>query len=203
MTCSMEIELGAYVLDALEPGEAAAVRGHLDACARCREEARSLASTASVLSVLTREDLEQIEARPPQRHVPGQSRVALATAAVVLAGVAAVGAARMHDDEAPGPAVVAAVDPGTHVHATVTMSSRSWGTALHLRLASAPPAGWCSLVARSRDGRTETAAYWLADADGAADIEGATDIPASDLSGFEVRTDTGRLLVRIPAPHRT
>jgi hypothetical protein len=207
--CSMEIELGAYVLDALEPDEAAAVRGHLDHCERCREEAGSLAATASVLSLLTLDDIERLAGELSQEPATGrtaratrQRRIALAAAGTVLVGGTVLGATHLHDHSTPPAAVVRAADPGTHVRATVTMSSRSWGTALHVELTGAPPTGWCSLVAHARDGRVETAAYWVADRDGVADVDGTTAIRTADLSSFEVVTDTGRRLLRIDAGHR-
>ncbi|HKC29676.1 MAG TPA: zf-HC2 domain-containing protein, partial [Jatrophihabitans sp.] len=60
MTCIMDNELGAYVLHALEPQEADAVRQHLTACHECRDEVRSLANTASLLAPLTLQDIEQL-----------------------------------------------------------------------------------------------------------------------------------------------
>lgn len=43
--------LGAHALGALEPGEAAAVEGHLRSCATCREELRSLAAIPALLDL--------------------------------------------------------------------------------------------------------------------------------------------------------
>jgi hypothetical protein len=57
-------------------------------------------------------------------------------------------------------------------------------------------------VARSHDGRTETAATWLADSDGTAVVAGTTGFAPDDLSQLDVVTDTGRLLVRVPVPNR-
>lgn len=205
MTCRMDNELGAYVLHALEPEETHAVQLHLTDCQECHDEVRSLASTASMLALLTLPDIEELyelDAVDPEPARPHRHRAALAVAAAVLAIFASAGAVRMlpADHGSPNPAVVRAVDPSTHVRAAVTTTSRSWGTQLHLRLAGAYPSGFCSLVAHSGDGRTDTVATWTADVHGAADVAGATAIPTTQLRELDVVTDSGQLLVRIPLP---
>jgi len=70
-----------------------------------------------------------------------------------------------------------------------------------ITLAGVYPGGRCSLVAHSRDGQSDTAASW-ADTHGTAAIDGATAIPASQLSELDVVTDRGELLVRITLPRR-
>ncbi|MFZ0218385.1 MAG: anti-sigma factor [Candidatus Dormiibacterota bacterium] len=57
----MEYEVAAYVLDALEPGEEAAVEAHLASCASCREIERRLRGVTSALP------LSAPEATPPPR----------------------------------------------------------------------------------------------------------------------------------------
>lgn len=234
MTCGMDNnELGAYVLHALEPAEAVAVQRHLTGCQACRDEVGSLANTASLLALLTLQDVEQLYDAAPVDHeatasrtgqpsatTPAQAnatprtstrparprrrhRAALAIAAAVLTASAAVGAVRaLSDDHSPSsPGVVQVVDPTTHVQAAVTMTSRTWGTQLRLRLAGAYPSGWCSLIAHSRVGASDIAATWVADSHGAATVDGATAIPTNQLSELDVLTDTGQLLVRITLPH--
>jgi anti-sigma factor RsiW len=224
MTCIMDRELGAYVLHALEPQEADAVSRHLTGCPACRDEVRSLSSTASLLALVTLQDVEGLSdlqdvddegaalrtatapaqsavARPnscrPAR--PRRRPAALAVAAAVLTASASVGAVRVlgGDHGSSNPSVVQVVDPATHVQAAVTMTSRGSGTQLRLTLAGAYPSGACSLVARASDGRSDTAATWVADTHGAADVAGATAIPASQLRELDVVTDTGQTLVQI------
>ena len=206
MTCSTEIELGAYVLHALEPDEADAVQQHVSGCHACQHELGSLAATVSWLSLLTARDLEQFEELQPEpEERPHRRRrgVLLTVVAGVLTASVVVGGIRASDDS-PGPpaqAVVRVVDPATDVEAVVSMSEQVSGTRLRLTLTGAYPRGWCSLVARSHDGRTETAATWVADADGTAVVAGTTAIATDQLSELDVVTDTGRLLVRVPVPH--
>jgi hypothetical protein len=83
------------------------------------------------------------------------------------------------------------------------MTGRSWGTQLHLALDGVYPSGWCSLVAHSRDGQSDTAATWVADRQGAASVYGVTAIPVSQLTELDVLTASGALLVRISLPHHS
>jgi hypothetical protein len=122
----------------------------------------------------------------------------------VIAAGAGAGAVRIIGDHPaqPDPGVVQVADPATHVRAALAMTDRPWGTQLRLTLAGVYPRGRCSLVAHSRDGQSDTAASWVADAHGTAAIDGATAIPASQLSELDVVTDRGELLVRIALPRR-
>ena len=198
-TCHMSTELGAYVLQALEDDEAEQVRRHVGQCELCRDEERELWFTASMLAMLRPEDLhdlEVLEEPAAPRRRPAR-RTVLLVAAALLAAVS-VPAVRALDHPGPSASVVRATDPATHVRAAVTLAPAKDGTRLQLSLSGVYPRGWCSLVARSRDGRTDTAATWRADATGSADVAGTTAIPTSRLSELDVVTDAGRVLVRIP-----
>jgi anti-sigma factor RsiW len=213
MTCAMNIELGAYVLHALEQDEADAVTRHLGQCALCQAELRELEFTASLLSLLSAEDLEQFEQGlsgpgtdaddvPPRTRRRGRGHRAplLLVAAVLAAATAFVPRTLVHHDAPPPASVVRAADPATHVRAAVSVRAQQGGTRLHLSLVGAYPKGWCALVAHSRDGRSDTAATWRADAGGTADVTGTTAIPADRLRELDVVTDTGAVLVTIPMP---
>lgn len=208
MTCRMDEYLGAYVLNALEPDETRAVHAHLAECRACREEAGSLADTASLLALLTIHDVEELRALEPVAADPAPARgrrrrLALAGAAAALVAASVLGGAGvLHGGAGHATAgVVQTVDPTTHVQAAVTRAGHDWGTQLHLALSGAYPSGRCSLVARSRDGRSDVAATWVADRQGAASVDGVTAIPADRLSELDVVTDSGALLVRIAMPH--
>jgi hypothetical protein len=211
MTCPVEEELGAYVLHALEVEEAAAVSDHLGTCRTCQDEARSLGATAGLLSLLQPEDFEEIEARdlqsrthrPPRRWVRTAGTAALAGAALATVLVVEVGRHGGEPRPETGQAVVQAVDRATHMRAAVEMSRRESGTRLRLTLTGADPHGWCSLVAHARDGRTDTAASWWANAQGDATVSGMTAFRADQLTEFDVVTHSGRLLMRIPVSRAT
>ena len=66
--CATYGDLGAYVLGALAPEQAAAVRAHLDGCPLCRAEMRDLAWIPALLSLVRAADIERLSpARRPVR----------------------------------------------------------------------------------------------------------------------------------------
>lgn len=150
-----------------------------------------------------------------ERRGPGslgrtRRRAVLAAAAAVLVGSAAIptlhaltGHGGLDGPGRPAAAVVLhGTGPGGATHAEVSMAAVDAGTRLHLALAGAPTHGWCALVARGTDGRSEIAAAWPADGHRRVDVSGTTAIPAAQLSELSVVTDTGRGLVTIPVPHQ-
>ena len=197
-TCHMSIELGAYVLQALEDDEAEQVRRHLGECDACRDEELELSFTASLLALLKPGDLDQLDVPEEAAEPRRPARRTVLMVAVALLAALSLPVARALDHPTATASVVSATDPATHVRAAVTMAAAEGGTRLQLSLSGVYPGGWCSRVARSRDGRTDTAATWRADADGSADVTGTTAIPTSSLRELDVVTDSGRVLVRIP-----
>jgi hypothetical protein len=208
-TCQMSVELGAYVLHALEHEEDEEVRRHVAGCDLCQDEVRELSFTASLLSLLTLADLEQLDTdqggRPAstvaRRRRRPTRRVVLGVAAGLLAAVSVPAAWQAEHRAATAPpttTLMRATDSATHVSAAVRLTRQKDGTRVHLSLTGAYPQGWCALVARSRDGASDTAATWRADPDGSADVAGTTAIPTTRLSELDVVSDTGRVLVRIP-----
>jgi hypothetical protein len=125
-----------------------------------------------------------------------------AAAAIVIAigALTAVGMGVFNSHHRSGAIAVSTVAPHTRVSATVTMSARTWGTELHLKLGWAKPGQRCSLVARSRDGRKDIAATWVASYKGTASVPGATAIALDQLSELDVITMDGHVLVRLVVP---
>ena len=228
MTCEMRDYVAAYVLDALEPDESARLQRHLATCAICQAELANVEWIPKLLPLIELDDLERLESAAPEpepaapppalldrliadaahemRGPRGRRTAALVGAAALLLG--AGGLAAVSDlpssssaHRAPPGATAEATDPQTHVSARVTVSGRSWGTQLGLTIKGAYPGGTCSLLARSDDGRTDTAATWVAAADGTAHVPGATAIPAGHLTELDVVTVNGHQLVRIVLPH--
>jgi hypothetical protein len=222
MTCLMETSLGAYVLDGLEPDESEALRLHLTGCTSCQDVVVDLAWIPSLLRTVPLSEVLRLDDAPDprptpmlldrvlesmtvERHTRRRRRrrgLLLAAAAALLVALAGgVAAMVAHDNEVPsaGP-VVRSVDPRTRVGAEVTMTARGEGTGLQLKLTGVDPGERCSLVARARDGRTETAATWVATYTGTADVPGTTAIAVNQLSELDVVTVDGRLLVRLAVP---
>lgn len=211
--------VAAYALDALEPDESARLRQHLDTCAACQEELSNLEWIAGLLPLVDAAEIEQLaQPQPEPARSRGADRLAAeigtprgrrATALVggaallVAIGTLSSVAGGTITTASPRAATVRAVDPHTHVHATVTVAGRSWGTEFGLTLSGVYPNGTCSLIAHSDNGRTETAATWVASPQGSAQVPGATAIPSGHLTELDVVTASGYQLVRIEVPHQT
>jgi anti-sigma factor RsiW len=91
-----EDEVAAYLLGALEPGEAVALEGHLDACAECRARLRWLRPAVDLLaeSVERYEPPAALRARilaeaRPRRSWGGRRRLAAVAAAALLTAAVA------------------------------------------------------------------------------------------------------------------
>lgn len=215
MTCEHTVDVAAYVLDALEPVEAARVREHVVCCPDCRPEYDELRGLPNLLDRLTPSDVDDIVSpaelpdnlceellakaaarrlRRNRRRMLGMTAAAAAVVAGVVAGITSpvVG----HSDST----TVAATDPRTHVHADITLTARSFGTQIRLRLSGVAWAQQCMLVVSSTDGRRDVAATWVATYKGSADVTGTTAIPAERIRHFDVITTGGERLVSVPPP---
>jgi Putative zinc-finger len=214
MTCDFREYVAAYVLDALEPDESARLQEHLATCAACQEELAAVAWIPPLLPLVDAAEVERLDGaseEPPPRllerliaeiareaRTPRGRRVtAMIGAAALLLGAGGLSTTARLSSGHHQTSTIEAVDARTHVRAAVTVSGRSWGTQLGLTLTGAYPNGTCSLVARSDDGRSDTAATWVASAKGTANVPGATSIPAGHLTELDVVTTSGYRLVRI------
>lgn len=222
MTCERRTDLGAYLLGALTPDEAASVAEHLTECQACADELQELAWVSDMLLRVPAEQVERLDVGPRDQDAAAEPspavlqrllartrterrsrtrRVMLAAAAAVVIGLG-TGATMTTLSPQSHPSTVTSADPQTHVSATVTVSPRRWGSALALSVHGAYPGGVCSLIAHSRDGRSEVAATWVAAPNGTAEVPGSTAIPADQLTRLDV-VSAGQQLVRIDLPaHR-
>lgn len=216
--CQFREYVAAYVLDALEPDESAQLQEHLPTCAACQDELAAVGWIPPLLPLVDAAEVERLngasEEPPPRllerlmaeitreaRTPRGRRVTAMIGAAALLLGVGGLSTAAGLSSGHQQTSTVDAFDPRTHVDAAVSVSGRSWGTQLGLTLRGAYPNGTCSLIAHSDDGRSDTAATWVATSQGTADVPGATSIPARHLTELDVVTATGYQLVRIVLHH--
>ena len=225
MTCVKQTWLGAYVLDALEPGETEDVSNHVAGCSICQDEVVRLAWIPGLLRTVTLEDiagldepsileetphtsaLDRPRTAPSSKRTTRRWRRPVAVLAGLAAAAAIAGATTIGIEEFAHthrqPVAIRTVDPHSHVQAAVTLSARTWGTEMRLTLSSVPSGAHCSLVAHARDGRSDTAATWVATYYGSADVTGTTAIPIDQLSQLDVVTSDGQHLAQLVVPNHT
>ncbi|MGD1223493.1 anti-sigma factor [Streptomyces krungchingensis] len=213
MTCRENMDLGAYVLGALSPGERSALERHLADCADCKEELVLLAPLPGLLRHTSLEEMHDADrsgvggsAPPPPRTRPGSVRrravlvgTALVAAVVCVLVVVLLPGNAAHSGNPPHAVTLSNTDPETHVRASVALEAETWGTSMDVTLSHLPPGRICRLVVHSHQGVTETGGTWSTDYGGSSgNIPAATSISPQDIDTMEVVTDTNQVLVRIP-----
>ena len=73
MTCVKQTWLGAYVLDALEPGETEDVSNHVAGCPICQDEVVRLAWIPGLLRTVTLEDIAGLDESSIPEETPHTS----------------------------------------------------------------------------------------------------------------------------------
>jgi hypothetical protein len=217
MNCTNTIDVAAYLLDALEPAEIERMREHLPECPDCRTEYDELRGLPTLLGTLTMADVEDIVAptelpeelyealiaRAATRHRKhAWNRLLGVTVglALLVAGVITGVAATNQPAPVATSWTLSATDPHTHVHASIVLTARSWGTQIRLQLSGVGWAQQCMLVVSSANGRRDTAASWVANYQGAVDVTGTTAIRPAQIRHLDVITTSGRRLVSVPPP---
>jgi anti-sigma factor RsiW len=214
----LQRSLGAYVLGALEPAERGELDAHLTGCAACREELASYAGLPALLSRVSLQEATDGPGLPPPTLLPrvlsavererdrGARRLRLwqaATAAVTAA--AAVAAVAVLLMVGPGPTGRAATArplvalQGVSATGQLTLESRPWGTAVHLRLHHLPPAASYTAWAVDDAGTRSAIATWGPTGDGSAEVTGATALPPAGLRSLTISTGDGQPLFRLDA----
>jgi hypothetical protein len=221
MSCPRRFDVGVYVLGALDPYERESVEAHLEDCPTCRAELTALAGLPGLLS---RAESPVVDPEPPAeilagtlRRVRRRRRVALlaAAAAVVVAlGVGAGVAVWSSAGPAAPDTVVAAqarevVLPGvagSESSGLAGLTARPWGTQVSLTCLyqGAPhpppppdaPRTTYVLVVRGADGRLEQIASWSPPPGQDVHVAASTDLPTDRVSGLEVRTAAGAVVMR-------
>lgn len=165
--------LGAYVLGDLPADERAAVAAHLEGCAECRAEARSLDGVAAILPLADPARIEEPVARPPadlgariaatieaeagaerSRHRRRGLRLAFA-GSLAAAAAAAVLLIVLLGGGSPGEPDqqirFAAVPPGVTIDAT--LEPHSFGTEIHMYVKGIRSGTLCRVFLRGGDGK--------------------------------------------------
>lgn len=222
------VDVGAYLLGALDEPEMTRFEEHLAECEQCGRELDELSGLLPVLAEM-REDGVAFAELPGgdamlQRllaEVSGERRarkrrrlVAVAAAAVLVIGGPAI-AVLATDDGGSGTPVASqsfapdrrsASDPATGVQATVGIADKGWGSVVDLRLSGVRGPLTCSLVVIARNGSGQTVATWsVPEAGYGVDtqprpltVHGAAGLHKADISRFDVRAENGKLLVSVP-----
>jgi hypothetical protein len=217
MTCPYTVDVAAYVLDALEPAEARRLREHLAGCPGCLPAYDELSGLPTLLDRVAQSDMDDSAAELPdelraalltrpnrragRRRRTGRRLFGVAAAAVaVVVGIAVGIALPRSQPTVPVSTTVAATDPGTDVHASMTLTSHAWGTQIRVRLSGVRWAQRCVLLVTAVDGRRDVAATWVATYPSAFNVAGTTAIPVRQIHELDIVTTTGQRLVTVPAP---
>lgn len=185
----------AYVVGALAADERDELVAHLEGCQSCRDDVVAFAPLPSLLGRL---EVDDLTARPEQRHVDdvvGAVRAEVRALAAsrrrwrVLAGVAAAVAvvaagAALLDDAEPSrraggiPFEVETAAGGAEAH--IVADERSWGTYVHVSAEGLPPRSEYALWLIDATGRWHPAGTFAPTPDGSAQLGGSSRLrPAS------------------------
>jgi anti-sigma factor RsiW len=223
------VDVGAYLLGALNDAEMTRFEEHLVECDKCGQALDELSGVVPILAEMRDDGIGYVE--PPSgdamldrllARVSSERRsrkrrrlVAVAAAAVLVIGGPAIAVVATQDG-GNSPAAVAAspserhsaTNPATGVSAVVGVADKGWGAAVDLRLTGVHGPLICHLDAVGRDGSRQTVATWSVPQAGYGTttqpapltVNGATGMHTDAISRFEVRAQDGSLLVAVPQP---
>jgi hypothetical protein len=222
VSCPHRVDVGVYVLGALDPAEREALEAHLPGCPTCQAE---LTAVAGLPGLLSRADAPVVHPEPPAEVLTGTlrrirrrrrvARLAAAAAVVLALGVGAVVALWSGAGPAAGPDTVVAAQArevvlpavaGSESSGLAGLTARPWGTqvALTCIYEGAPhpppppdaPRTTYVLVVRAADGQVEQIASWSPPPGQDVHVAASTDLPTDRVSGLEVRTAAGAVVMR-------
>jgi predicted anti-sigma-YlaC factor YlaD len=182
----IRLDLGAYLLGALDPVAGDAVASHLETCQACREAYEEIAPVPVLLSRVPGNafgdtpDPRSGQAERLLAEIDGIRRrrrriTAGVVAAMVAVAIGVVGTMRLNAP-APHAGVVVAATSASHtgVAGRAILTPTPEGTTLTVTLHGVRPGTRCQLVVMSASGRHEVAATWRASYDGDATVTGAS-----------------------------
>ncbi|WP_051950632.1 anti-sigma factor family protein [Actinacidiphila yeochonensis] len=224
------VDVGAYLLGALDDAEMTRFEEHLAGCEECGRLLDELAGVEPVLAELRDDGIGWVE--PPggdamlhrllarvaaDRRVRRRRRVvAVAAAALLVVGGPAIAVVATEAGTGGTPAAVttvggerqSATNPATGVSAIVGVTDRTWGSTVDLRLTGVRGPLDCHLVAIGPHAVRQTVASWRVPEEGYGTgahpepltVSGTTGLHKDAIKRFEVRTSGGTLLVTVPGP---
>jgi hypothetical protein len=204
--CPDQVNVGAYVLDALEPDERERMQRHLRTCRACAADHDDLAGLPTRLATVPAPDVATV--RPTGRLAlrrpagPGHRRARAPTVAAALLGVAvAAGVVAVRTADRPSEPDVLSAQSGA-VHARAALTATRNGTRIALVLGGVPAHEQCRLVGVGRRGGRQTAGTWTAGYDGDASVTGWVSWDPDDIDRLVVETLDGAALVVLPSSQR-
>lgn len=201
------LELGAYLLGALDGSDRACVAAHLAICAACRDDLAGLAPLPGLLARIDRDELVTDATSHPANaelllaQIAGlrrrRGRVAASAAAVCAAVAVGILGAQHLLRGAAGPqrVVVAATNASSHVSGRATLLSTSEGTSVVVGISGVRADTRCQLIVQGVDGRREIAATWQANYEGTATVTGASALTPGQIRDLVVADNGGRPLL--------
>ena len=218
----IRLELGVYLLGAIEPAQRDLVDRHLTACPGCRAELSGLAGLPSLLRRVPADAIRQLQADEAVLVVPEPPLTAvltrttairrrsrlLAAAAALVTGIAAASAVQvLHHAAAPPPAAiqpahavtVQATNPRTGTWAAVRYTAQPWGTELEVSVTGVTDGTRCQLIVTGPRGQVISAGGWdFSSTQHPAWYPASVPIQAASLERFAITAD-GKTLITIPA----
>ena len=217
----------AYVLGALSPADRREFEDHLKVCAACASSVGELAGLPGLMSTVSLEELTAEVEAPPEtllaslaravRRERGRRRLFVGTSAAAAAVLIAVGATALSGADSPARPPIAPSTSTTAGSANLLMSAvipspvtasarlveMVWGTRIDLTCSysaqsSFPADGYpYALVVIDRNGGVQQVATWKAVPDRQLTVLGASSLARQDIAAVEVRTLSGRPILRL------
>lgn len=211
MSCPREVDVGAYLLDALEPDDRLGTAAHLRGCPVCSRTLDELSGLPPLLAAVRPGDERAEDPVPsevsfqrlrrsavPVRPVGLRHRKLLAgavAAVVVVGGGIGAGAVLSWGPAEPATMQGSAGD----VHAWATVAAEGDRSSVSLTMEGLPRGTTCWLVAVARDGERHRTRSWTTGREGELSWNGTIALAPEQLARLEVVGGDGRTLVTLPA----
>jgi hypothetical protein len=165
--------------------------------------------------LLLQRTLRQVRAETPE---PRRSRTGLVVAAAAVAVAVALGGGVLLGRQtvptpqaAPPPgtatstpsnaSLASATDPDTGTTMDVALEPKKGWVWVHAQITGLPQGEPCEMVVTTRDGKEILTGSWLVSADGAKNgtrLEGTALVAPADVATVEIRTTSGKTMVKVP-----